>query len=112
MKMTYREAITAAVRDELRQDPTVLLLGEDIGEAGGVFKATAGLMDEFGAERVRDTPISENGFVGAALGLAVTGFRPVVEIMFADFLGVCFVPIINRSAEHTSKLQSLMRIPY
>lgn len=100
MKMTYREAITAALRDELRQDPTVLLLGEDIGEAGGVFKATAGLMDEFGAERVRDTPISETGFVGAALGLAVTGFRPVVEIMFADFLGVCFDQIINSIAKH------------
>jgi pyruvate dehydrogenase E1 component beta subunit len=85
-EMTYREAIRAALEDELRADSNVIFLGEDIGGAGGSFKTSEGLLDEFGPSRVIDTPISENGFVGAALGMAVTGMRPVVEIMFADFL--------------------------
>lgn len=82
---TYREAIGLALRDELRGDDSVVLLGEDIGAAGGVFKTTEGLFDEFGAERVRDTPISEIAIVGAALGAALNGMRPVVDLMFADF---------------------------
>jgi pyruvate dehydrogenase E1 component beta subunit len=84
--MTYREAICAALEDELRTDRSVVLLGEDVGEAGGPFKTSEGLLETFGPSRVIDTPISENGFVGAELGMAVTGMRPVVEIMFADFL--------------------------
>lgn len=98
--MTYREAIIAALRDELRSDPSVLLMGEDIGESGGVFKTTEGLFKEFGPERIRDTPISETGFVGAALGMAVAGYRPVVELMFADFMGVCFDQLVNSIAKH------------
>jgi pyruvate dehydrogenase E1 component beta subunit len=82
---TYRDAIAMALRDELRADDAVVLLGEDIGGAGGVFKTTDGLFAEFGAERVRDTPISEIAIVGAALGAALNGMRPVVDLMFADF---------------------------
>lgn len=85
-EMTYREAIRAALEDELNADGSVIFLGEDIGGAGGSFKTSEGLLEEFGPARIIDTPISENGFVGAALGMAVTGMRPVVEIMFADFL--------------------------
>ena len=97
---TYREAIVAALREEMRRDPKTLIMGEDIGESGGPFKTCQGLYEEFGAARVRDTPIAETGFVGAALGLALTGYRPIVEIMFADFLGVCFDQIANSIAKH------------
>ncbi|HZU72247.1 MAG TPA: alpha-ketoacid dehydrogenase subunit beta, partial [Acidimicrobiales bacterium] len=85
---TYRQAVTEALRDEMRSDPSVVLLGEDVGTAGGVFKVTEGLLEEFGPGRVRDTPISEMAIVGAALGAALNGLRPVVELMFADFVGV------------------------
>jgi acetoin:2,6-dichlorophenolindophenol oxidoreductase subunit beta len=98
-EMTYRQAIRAALADELRADNHVILLGEDIAAAGGAFKTTEGLLDEFGPERVIDTPISENGFVGAALGMAVTGMRPVVEIMFADFLLSASDAIVNEIAK-------------
>src|SRR5713226_8625079 len=98
-EMTYRQAIRAALADELRADSHVVLLGEDIAAAGGSFKTTEGLLDEFGPQRVIDTPISENGFVGAALGMAVTGMRPVVEIMFADFLLSASDAIVNEVAK-------------
>src|SRR5260221_4430509 len=98
-EMTYRQAIRAALADEMRADSRVILLGEDIAAAGGSFKTTEGLLDEFGPERVIDTPISENGFVGAALGMAVTGMRPVVEIMFADFLLSASDAIVNEVAK-------------
>src|SRR3984893_12326768 len=99
-EITYREAIVAALQEEMRRDPTTLIMGEDIGPSGGPFKTCQGLFEEFGAARVRDTPIAETGFVGASLGLAITGFRPIVEIMFADFLGVCFDQIVNGIAKH------------
>jgi pyruvate dehydrogenase E1 component beta subunit len=98
--VTYREAISRAMGDEMRLDPRILILGEDIGESEGPMKTTMGLYQEFGAARVRDTPIAEQAFVGAALGLALTGYRPIVEIMFADFLGVCFDQIVNGIAKH------------
>jgi len=94
-EMTYREAVRAALSDELSADPHVVFLGEDIGAAGGSFKTSDGLLAAFGPSRVIDTPISENGFVGAALGMAVTGMRPVVEIMFADFLPSAGDAMIN-----------------
>ncbi len=94
-EMTYRDAVRAALADELRADPSVVFMGEDIGGAGGSFKTSEGLVEEFGPNRVIDTPISENGFVGAALGMAVTGMRPVVEIMFADFLPSAGDAMIN-----------------
>lgn len=97
---TYREAVAKALSDEMDADPDVFCLGEDIGAAGGVFKTTVGLFDRFGPERVRDTPISEQAIVGAALGAAITGLRPVAEIMFADFAGVCFDQIANQLAKY------------
>lgn len=111
IEMIYRDAISAAVAEEMRRDGRVLVMGEDVGAAGGPLKTTVGLYEEFGARRVRDTPIAENGFVGAALGLAVTGYRPVVEIMFADFLGVCFDQIVNSIAKHRFMAGGRMSAP-
>ena len=108
-KKSYRQAINEALRMEMRRDPNVIILGEDVagghggsGEAGGVggvFGLTAGLYKEFGPERVLDTPISESAIIGAASGAAVTGMRPVAEIMFVDFVGVCFDQIYNQAAK-------------
>ena len=86
---TYRDAVADGIAREMRRDPTVVCLGEDIGAAGGVFKTTAGLFEEFGAERIWDTPISEQAIMGAAMGAAMTGIRPVAEIMFCDFFACC-----------------------
>ena len=99
-ELTYREAIRLALEHEMERDSTVLLLGEDIGEPGGPFKTSEGLLKRFGPDRVLDTPIAENCFVGVGIGLAVTGFRPVVEIMFADFLAVAMDAIVNEAAKY------------
>ena len=88
-EITYREALTEALREELRRDPTVFLMGEEVGRMGNVFGVTKGLLEEFGEERLRDTPISETAIAGGAVGAALAGSRPVAEIMFADFLNVC-----------------------
>lgn len=93
--ITYREAVAEGIAREMRRDPAVVCLGEDIGEAGGVFKTTAGLFKEFGPGRVWDTPISEQAIVGAAMGAAMTGMRPVAEIMFSDFLACCWDYLAN-----------------
>ena len=98
-EITYLEAIRTALRDAMREDDRVFLLGEDIGVFGGAFGVTAGLFDEFGAERVMDTPISEEGFVGAAIGAAWMGERPVVELQFADFITCAFDPIVTVAAK-------------
>ncbi|MGH2356831.1 MAG: alpha-ketoacid dehydrogenase subunit beta [Candidatus Limnocylindria bacterium] len=95
VELTYRQAITAALDDEMSADASVVLLGEDVGAAGGVFKTNEGLIEKFGPQRVINTPISENGFVGVALGMAVSGLRPVVEIMFSDFLPSAGDAIVN-----------------
>lgn len=100
LQMTYREAIVTAQRDAMLADERIVLMGEDIGAAGGPFKTTDGLQARFGSTRVRDTPISEQAFVGAALGLALTGYRPIVELMFADFMAVCYDQIVNNVAKH------------
>jgi pyruvate dehydrogenase E1 component beta subunit len=97
--MTVREAIRQALREEMTSDESVFLMGEDVGHYGGVLDVTEGLYDEFGGERVRDTPISEAGFMGAGIGAAATGTRPVVEIMFSDFLGVCSEQVTNQMAK-------------
>jgi pyruvate dehydrogenase E1 component beta subunit len=97
---SYREAVIDALAAELEADEKVILLGEDIGAAGGVFKATEGLQERFGADRVRDTPISEQAIVGAAIGASLCGLRPVAEIMFADFAGVCYDQIANQMAKY------------
>jgi acetoin:2,6-dichlorophenolindophenol oxidoreductase subunit beta len=100
VEMTYREAITAAMGDAMAADPTTLLMGEDVGADGGVFKTNNGLIERFGAERVRTTPICENGFVGVALGMSLVGLRPIVEIMFADFLPTAGDAIVNQLAKY------------
>ncbi len=92
---TYREAVAEGIAREMRRDPSVVCLGEDIGAAEGVFKTTVGLFTEFGPQRVWDTPISEQAIVGAALGAAMTGLRPVAEIMFSDFLACCYDYLAN-----------------
>jgi acetoin:2,6-dichlorophenolindophenol oxidoreductase subunit beta len=92
---TYRESVAEGIAREMRRDPTVVCIGEDIGAAGGVFKTTAGLFEEFGPKRVWDTPISEQAIVGAAMGAAMTGIRPVAEVMFSDFLACCWDYLAN-----------------
>ena len=98
-ELSYREAVTAAISQEMRLDSNVVFLGEDIAAAGGVFKTTQGLLEEFGPDRVRDTPISEQAIIGAAMGAAMTGLRPVAEIMFSDFFAVCWDLVANQIAK-------------
>lgn len=98
-KLRVRQAVMTAIADEMRIDPTVVVFGEDVGAAGGVFKATEGLYEEFGPLRVRDTPISEMGFMGAAVGASAMGLRPVVEIMFMEFLGVALDQLVTEAAK-------------
>ncbi|MGH3345334.1 MAG: alpha-ketoacid dehydrogenase subunit beta [Carbonactinosporaceae bacterium] len=98
-ELTYREAVSVAVAQEMERDPTVHFLGEDVAAAGGVFKTTGGLLERFGPQRVRDTPISEEAIVGAAMGAAMTGLRPIAEIMFSDFLATCWDIIANQIAK-------------
>jgi pyruvate/2-oxoglutarate/acetoin dehydrogenase E1 component len=98
-QLTFREAIARGIAQEMRRDESVVFLGEDVGAAGGVFKGTVGLIEEFGPVRVRDTPISEQAILGAAMGAAMTGLRPVAEIMFADFFAVCWDIVANEIAK-------------
>jgi pyruvate/2-oxoglutarate/acetoin dehydrogenase E1 component len=98
-ELTYREAIAYGIAQEMRRDPTVFMFGEDIAGAGGVFKSTVGLLEEFGPARVIDTPISEQAILGAAMGAAMTGLRPIAEIMFSDFLAVCWDMVVNEIAK-------------
>ena len=98
-ELTYRDAVSAGIAQEMRRDSSVVFLGEDIAAAGGVFKTTAGLLDEFGPSRVRDTPISEQAIIGAAMGAAMTGLRPIAEIMFSDFFAVCWDLVANQIAK-------------
>jgi len=93
--LTYAQAINEALAEEMRRDEKVLVLGEDVGKLGGVFKVTKGLLEEFGPERVRDTPLSENAIIGAAVGAAIMGYRPVAEIMYMDFLHECGDQLVN-----------------
>jgi pyruvate dehydrogenase E1 component beta subunit len=97
--MTYREALRLALREELSRDDRVFLMGEEVGLFDGSYKVTAGLLDEFGPDRVRDTPISEEGFVGAGVGAAMLGERPVVEIMTMNFLLVAMDQVVNHAAK-------------
>jgi acetoin:2,6-dichlorophenolindophenol oxidoreductase subunit beta len=98
-QMTYRQAITAGLEQEMERDDRVFLFGEDVAAAGGVFKTTGGLLDRFGPRRVKDTPISEEAILGAAMGAAMTGLRPVAEIMFSDFLATCWDIVANQIAK-------------
>ncbi|MDP2238818.1 MAG: alpha-ketoacid dehydrogenase subunit beta [Burkholderiales bacterium] len=98
-ELTYRDAVAAGIAQEMERDENVVFLGEDIAAAGGVFKATVGLLEKFGPKRVRDTPISEQAILGAAMGAAMTGLRPIAEIMFSDFLAVCWDLVANEIAK-------------
>jgi len=110
-EITYREAIREALREEMLRDSRVILLGEDIARFGGVFKVTKDLYEEFGAERVRDTPISEGAIVGAALGAALMGLRPVAEIMYMDFLNVCGDQLVNHVPKMHFMSGGLLKAP-
>ncbi len=110
-ELTYREAVAEAIAQEMRRDEDVVFLGEDIGAAGGVFKATVGLFKEFGPERVRDTPISEQAILGAAMGSAMTGLKPIAEIMFSDFLAVCWDIVANEIAKARYMTGGQMSMP-
>ena len=98
-QLSYREAVSAAIAQEMRRDESVVFLGEDIAAAGGVFKTTEGLQAEFGPLRVRDTPIAETAILGATMGAAMTGLRPIAEIMFSDFFAVCWDIVVNQIAK-------------
>jgi pyruvate/2-oxoglutarate/acetoin dehydrogenase E1 component len=97
--ITYAQALNDALREEMQADPRVFLMGEDIGLHGGIFRVTKNLMEEFGPERVRDTPISESGFIGLGIGAAMSGMRPVVELLFMDFALVAADQIVNQAAK-------------
>jgi pyruvate dehydrogenase E1 component beta subunit len=109
--MTYREAVAAGVAQEMARDDSVVFLGEDIAAAGGVFKATVGLLEKFGPERVVDTPISEQAILGAAMGAAMTGLRPIAEIMFSDFFAVCWDIVANEIAKTRYMTNGQVNLP-
>jgi len=98
VKTTYREALRAAHREALQKDPRVFLMGEDVGRYGGTYAVTRGLLEEFGPERIRDTPLSESAFVGAGIGAAMAGMRPIVEVMTVNFSLLCLDQIVNNAA--------------
>jgi pyruvate dehydrogenase E1 component beta subunit len=110
-ELTYRQAVARAIADEMEADDKVLLFGEDVGAAGGVFKATEGLYERFGSNRVLDTPISEQAIVGCAIGASLRGLKPVIEIMFADFAGVCFDQLGNELAKYRYMTGGQVTVP-
>jgi pyruvate/2-oxoglutarate/acetoin dehydrogenase E1 component len=107
----YLDALAAGMRTAMQEDERVVLLGIDVGTGGGIFTVTRGLHEEFGPDRVIDTPISEMGYVGAGVGAAMTGLRPIVEIMFMDFVGVCLDPILNQAAKLGYMTAGALQIP-
>ena len=110
-ELTYREAVADGMAQEMRRDPNVVFLGEDVAAAGGVFKTTVGLLEEFGPDRVRDTPISEQAILGAAMGAAMTGLRPIAEIMFSDFFAVCWDLVANEMAKSRYMTDGQVTVP-
>jgi pyruvate/2-oxoglutarate/acetoin dehydrogenase E1 component len=110
-RLTTAKAMVEAVQQEMRSDPSVFYLGEDVGSYGGIFSSTTGLLDEFGPQRVIDTPISETAFIGLAIGAAVEGMRPIAELMFADFMGVCLDQIYNHMAKIHYESGGNVRVP-
>ena len=110
-RMTYREALRLALREEMRRDERVFLMGEEVGVFDGSYKVTAGLLDEFGEDRVRDTPISEEGFVGAGVGAAMLGERPIVEIMTINFMLVAMDQVVNHAAKVGAMFGGEVRCP-
>ena len=110
-ELTYRDAVAAGIAQEMARDERVVFLGEDVAHAGGVFKATVGLLDRFGPKRVRDCPISEQAILGAAMGAAMTGLRPIAEIMFSDFLAVCWDIVANEIAKSRYMTNGQVQVP-
>ncbi len=110
-EITYRDAVREAMCEEMRRDENVFFMGEDIGVYCGAFGVSKGMIQEFGEERVRETPISETAFVGAGIGAAVTGMRPIVELMFSDFMAVCYDQIINQAAKMHFMFAGKVRVP-
>lgn len=110
-KLTMAQAIAEAIGQEMERDPAVFAMGEDIGAYGGIFSATSGLLERFGPERIRDTPISESAFIGAATGAAAAGMRPIAELMFVDFFGVCMDQIYNHMAKNTYMSGGAQKLP-
>lgn len=109
--VTYKEAIRLAIADSMAADDRVFMLGEDIADGGGAFKTTAGLVERFGYTRVLDTPISEQAIIGTAIGAAIRGLRPIAELMFADFAGVCFDQIANQLAKYRYMTGGQVTVP-
>src|SRR5437763_2278386 len=110
-ELSYREAVRDALSQAMREDEGVFVMGEDIAEMGGSMGVTAGLLDEFGPERIRNTPISEIAIVGAGIGAAMQGMRPVVEVMYEDFLTVSMEQIVNTEAKNSFKSGGQMKEP-
>jgi acetoin:2,6-dichlorophenolindophenol oxidoreductase subunit beta len=110
-ELTYRDAVARGIAQEMARDPDVIFFGEDVAKAGGVFKATVGLYEQFGPKRVRDTPISEQAIMGAAMGAAMTGLKPIAEIMFSDFFAVCFDYIANEFAKSRYMSNGQLKCP-
>ena len=110
-ELTYADALREALREEMIRDPDVILLGEEIGVFNGVYRVTRGLLDEFGPERVRDTPISEAAIAGAAVGLALAGMKPVAEIMYMDFLPICMDQLVTQAAKMRFMSGGQLKVP-
>src|SRR3989440_6659507 len=110
-EVSYREAVRDALSRDMREDDDVFIMGEDIAEMGGSMGVTAGMLDEFGPERVRNTPISEMAIVGAGIGAAMQGMRPVVEVMYEDFLTLAMEQIVNQAAKHRSMSGGQLKVP-
>ena len=110
-KLTMAQAIAEGIAQEMERDPKVFVMGEDIGKYGGIFGATGGLLEKFGKDRIMDTPISETAFIGTATGAAAAGLRPIVELMFVDFFGVCMDQIYNHLAKNTYMSGGAVRLP-
>jgi pyruvate dehydrogenase E1 component beta subunit len=109
--LTLVQAITLALQQEMRKDPRVVLLGEDVGLNGGVFRVTEGLQKEFGADRVVDTPLAESGIMGTAIGLAMAGMRPIPEIQFEGFMGPAYDQLVNHAARYRTRSRGAITIP-
>ena len=110
-ELTYRDAVARGIAQEMARDPDVIFFGEDVAKPGGVFKATVGLLEQFGPKRVRDCPISEQAILGAAMGAAMTGLKPIAEIMFSDFIAVCFDYIANEFPKTRYMTNGQVHIP-
>ena len=109
--ITYKDAIREAMCEEMRRDESVFFMGEDIGAYCGAFGVSKGMLEEFGPERIRETPISETAYMGCGVGAAITGMRPIVELMFSDFMAVCYDQIINQAAKMHFMFAGKVNVP-